>query len=327
MSIDLGQEMQQLYQQFGELPGVSIELHRELLAVSVENTQASATIFLQGAQLSHYQKRGEPETIWCSPDGDYSSATPLRGGIPVCWPWFSNLANNPERLKNAIIPLGHKGEFPAHGFVRNRHWQLKAVDNINEGLTRVQLHLSLAKDEEPFWPWATELDLVILIGDTLQLTLEVHNCSNQTVLFSGALHSYFAVSEIENISVDGLDGLGYIDCMDNWQQHKQQGPLVIDTEVDRIYSGQGSRQSGMVISLDDQQWQRKITITSEGSNSAVLWNPWTEKSRRLPHFADDAYQTMLCIETANADKDAVELPAGEIHQLTLTIDSKNLTDE
>ena len=316
MSADLGHQMQQLYQQFGEVSGVSIELHKELLAIRVDNQQATATVFLQGAQLSHYQHRGGQPIIWCSPDCDYSAGVPLRGGIPICWPWFGNLAKNLAPVQQHI----NCDDAPAHGFVRQRHWQVSAIENIDNHLTQMQLQLSLAEGEESLWPTATELQLTILIGKTLTLTLEIRNTSHQTVCFSNALHSYFAIGDIEQVVVKGLEGLNYIDCMDNWNEHKQQGPLTIGREVDRIYQGAHND-----ITLIDKHWQRIITLHSEGSDSAVVWNPWQDKARRLSHFADDAYKKMLCIETANADKDLVPLAAGETHRLVLTISSSALS--
>lgn len=315
MPTDLGQQMQQLYQQFGDIAGVTIELHQDLLALRVDNDQASATVFLQGAQLSHYQKQGEQAIIWCSPECDYTAGVPLRGGIPVCWPWFGELAKNPDAVQQQI----NLNEAPVHGFARQRQWQLSAVEAIHSGLTRLQLQLSLAEGEEALWPWATELQLTILVGESLELSLEVHNSSEQSLCFSSALHSYFSVADIDQVSITGLEGLSYIDFMDDWRQYKQQGALIIDREVDRIYSGTANS-----IQLVDQQWQRSIRVSNEGSNSAVLWNPWQEKSRRLPHFADDAYKRMLCIETANADQDFVQLAAGDTHRLALTISSSTL---
>ncbi len=125
MPVDIGQQMQQLYSQFGDLPGISIELHKQLLAIRVENKQATATVFLQGAQLSDYQKQGEQPIIWCSPHCDYQNGQSLRGGIPLCWPWFGDLARNPEPVRQHI---NQTTDAPAHGFVRNRLWSLSTVE-------------------------------------------------------------------------------------------------------------------------------------------------------------------------------------------------------
>ena len=316
MSVDIGQQMQQLYSQFGELEGVSIELHKELLAIRIDNQQATATIFLQGAQLSHYQKNGEQPTIWCSPHCDYQAGQPLRGGIPLCWPWFGDIKKNPAAIQQLI----NQPDASAHGFIRNRDWQLLKVEQPHAGLTQVELGLTLSEGEEPLWPFATQLSLTISIGEQLQLHYTVHNQSPHSVVFSNALHSYFAVSDISQVQVNGLENLNYIDCTDKRSKQRQQGPVIIDKEVDRNYSGTYSD-----ISLVDKRWQRVITLNVQGSNSAVLWNPWQDKAKRLSQFADNAYQQMLCIETANIDADSVELAHNESHQLTLTISSSTLS--
>lgn len=317
MPADLGDTMQTLYRQFGELPGVTIELHQELLAVHIENDKACATVFLQGAQLSHYQRHGEPPIIWCSPLCDHRSGVPLRGGIPVCWPWFGALEKNPQPVQQQIAAA----DTAVHGFVRHRQWTLDAIEPLSEDQTLLRLSLSLEQNQEPEWPNATTLMLDILVGEQLQLTLTVHNRSEQSVCFSSALHSYFALLDIAQVSVDGLQQLDYIDCLQNWSTQRQTGAVTIDREIDRIYHGTRIKP----IALVDEVWQRRIEVSCGGSDSAVIWNPWIEKSQRLSQFADDGFRQMLCIETANADRDFVQLAPSQQHQLTLTIDSHPLS--
>ncbi len=325
MTAAIGQQMQQLYSQFGEIPGITIELHKELLAIRVQNQQADATVFLQGAQLSHYQKQAEPPIIWCSPLCDYQGGQPLRGGIPLCWPWFGNLADNPkavqQQIEAALSTENNTANNPiaAHGFVRNRLWSLSSVENINEGHTRLTLQLSLATGEEPLWPHACDLKLTIDVSNNLTLRLQVTNNSEQSLAFSSALHSYFAIANIEQVAVNGLEELPYIDALENRSTKVQQGSLTFNQEVDRIYK------DTKAITLTDKHWQRVITVENQGSNSTVLWNPWQDKARRLSHFADDAYKEMLCIETANADEDFVQLAAGKQHVTSVTISSRGIS--
>ena len=315
MDLSTAERMQALYSQFGELPGVTIELYKELIAVTVSNDEATATLFLQGAQLSHYQRHGEEPVIWCSPLCDYASGSPLRGGIPVCWPWFGDAGKNPDAVKRQL----QSENLPAHGFVRNLEWEINSIEQPNTGETKLLFVLQLKGDEDPSWPHATELRMQFHIGAQLTVTFSVCNQSTETIAFSSALHSYFALSEINNVHIDGLSGLEYTDCLQDWTSHQQQGQLFIREEVDRIYHG-----TKQPISIVDQPWQRTIEITSEGSQSAVIWNPWINKSRRLSQFDANAFKSMLCIETANADRDHVELgPSGE-HHLTVKIKSVQL---
>lgn len=312
---NIADTMQSLYQRFGDIPGVQIELHRSLLAIRIDNENASATVFLQGAQLSHYERKDEPPIIWCSPLNDYSEGKPLRGGIPVCWPWFGDLDKNPDIV--SAKPLAKNAA--AHGLARNRLWQLDAVEALNPGQTRMTLSLDLKAEQEQAWPFATHLSLEVTVGEDLRLAFNVRNHSDSTVTFSSALHTYFAVSHITQVSLEGLQGLDYIDCMLDWSHHCQQGALSIDREVDRIYLG-----TSRVITLQDQGWARSIAVQTEGSDSTVVWNPWNEKARRLSNFPDSAFADMLCIETANADQDCVTLEPGCSHQLAVTITGQAL---
>ncbi|WP_339338841.1 D-hexose-6-phosphate mutarotase [uncultured Oceanicoccus sp.] len=311
MSSDIGQQMQQLYSQFGQLAGVVIELHKELLAVRITNKAATATVFLQGAQLSHYQAVGQPAIIWCSNQCEYRKGEPLRGGIPICWPWFGDIRRNAEQVQQQIPA---HNPMPAHGFVRNRVWDLLSIETPDPHSTTLHLQLKLADNQEPLWPYACELNMLITVSDTLSLDFAVTNLSANTVSFSSALHSYFGINAIDDTIVGGLDGLTYIDCLENWQPQQQHGSLVIDQEVDRIYRG-----TEHAITIKDAK--RRITLQSQGSHSAVVWNPWIEKSKRLSHFADDDYLRMLCIETANAEQDFIKLAPHKRHHLKLDISS------
>ncbi|MBL4827877.1 MAG: D-hexose-6-phosphate mutarotase [Spongiibacteraceae bacterium] len=311
MSITIAQQMQQLYSQFGELEGISIELHKNLLAVRVENSQATATVFLQGAQLSHYQLNNQAPIIWCSESNDYQQGKSLRGGIPICWPWFGDLSRNPDNVKQQI---GDIANAPAHGFVREQLWQLDQVEIVNPKLTRLTLSLTLAENTNAYWSYPCALQLTIIIGQQLTLQLQIKNLSQQTFAFSNALHSYFAVGDINQVTINGLESHPYIDCLDQWQSHTQDSALSINQEVDRIY-----KNTNNTISITDSAWKRVIEIENKGSNSAVVWNPWKDKAKRLSQFDDHDYQNMLCIETANIDDDHVVLPSGKTHQLEVQI--------
>lgn len=314
--VDAAETLQSLYQQFGDLPGIQIELHKSLVAVRVENQAATATIFLQGAQVSHYQRHGQPPLLWCSPLCDYRAGQSLRGGIPLCWPWFGDLAHNPHE-----VSAHHRLENPpAHGFARQLHWQLDSITTPDTSHTVLTFSLQLAATEQTAWPFATRLSLRVTVANSLTVTFGVENTGGEAFCFASALHTYFATSDIKNTLVEGLDGLEYTDTLQDWRIFNQSGSLHIDREVDRIYHA-----TDQPISIIDREWQRAITINTEGSKSAVVWNPWSEKAARLSHFADDAYLEMLCIETANVDRDIVSLAPGAKHQLTLELASQLLS--
>jgi len=333
MSHNIAEQMQDLYRQFGELPGVHIELHRDLLAVRVENRQAEATVFLQGAQLSHYQRRRQQPTIWCSELNGYAQGQALRGGVPICWPWFGPLSHNTDSIQQSV---GHT-EGPAHGLARSLPWQLQTIETGNGERTELTFSLAIAADTQALWPYACQLQLQLSIGAELSYNLSIENRDHRHFNFSNAFHSYFAVGDIEKATILGLDQHNYIDCLEEWTQHRQHGEILVNTEVDRIYSMNTDASASIdntTIDIVDHAWQRVISVNSSGNNSAVVWNPWTEKSKRLSSFGANDYQHMLCIEIANTAATlpgsgllagcAINLQPGEFHHMSSTVSSRPL---
>ncbi|MDC3332803.1 D-hexose-6-phosphate mutarotase [bacterium] len=302
MSQSIGDQMQELYQKFGHIKGITIELQGELIAIGITNEQAQATIFLQGAQLLHFQPHSSKHPIiWHSDACHYKSGHAIRGGIPICWPWFGDLAKNPEPIQSQFI---QEDATPAHGHARTSQWNLSSIEDNKDG-TQVTLTLTLKN-------W--ELSTIIAVGHSLTETLSVTNISNTTQHYSSALHSYFAISHVDQCYVNGLEHTDYIDCLDNWNTKQSDTAININQEIDRIYLDKTSS-----ISIVDPGWQRQLHIHSKGSKSAVVWNPWTEKSQQLSQFNANDYQSMLCIETANANTDSITLAPNQSHQLCVTI--------
>ncbi|MEH6558723.1 MAG: D-hexose-6-phosphate mutarotase [Oceanicoccus sp.] len=313
MPIDLGTQMQQLYRDFGELPGITIELHQQLLAIRVDNEKASATIFLQGAQVSDFQPNGCNPIIWCSDQCNYAAGTPLRGGIPICWPWFGDLNRNPAEVKQQILGNSDTQILAPHGFVRNQPWQLATISIVDADTTQLTFRLVLDGTEDPLWPHACELTYTVTVGSVLSLELCINNKSRDTVNFSSALHTYYSVDNIEHTTLNGLEGCRYTDCMDEWKDKDPESQLLVNCEIDRIYRGATDR-----ITINEKN-QRNIIIESDGSHSTVVWNPWIEKSARLSQFSNSDYQKMICVETANVGTDFVRLAPNQTHRLAVTI--------
>jgi glucose-6-phosphate 1-epimerase len=313
--MNLAEQLQQLYQRFGDLPGISIELHKDLIAIAIDNQAASATVFLQGAQLSHYQPKGQQPVIWCSEHCDYAEGSPLRGGIPICWPWFGDFGKNPEQLRQQY-PASLAATAPAHGPVRSQLWQLDEIDIIDPATTRLQL--SLIVDQAPLH---CRLQYQLTIAKSLDCQLTVHNLSQQAFSFSGALHSYLAISDCDDVQLEGLDNCPYIDALQDWSRQQQIGVVNIAGEVDRIYYP-----TQPTTELIDQGFQRRLRLTSRGSHSTVVWNPWIDKARRLSQFGDEDYRQMLCIETANALDDLITLAPSEHHELGLSLHCTTIND-
>ena len=260
----------------------------ELMCLRVDHPQAKALIALQGAQLLEYTPTGEQPVIWLSELAEFKKGKSIRGGIPICWPWFGDARKNPESVQKHLP----KGALPAHGWVRDKPWLLEWAASDEES-AHLRFRFPTNIWPAPF-PNGVELSMEMRIGTTLQMCLTTNNQSDQTVNFSQALHSYFAISDVDSVQIGNLEGVTYIDTLVDWQENSSDTPLAIGEEVDRIYVD-----TPKVITIADSRWQRTIQLTSPDAKSAVVWNPWIEKSKRLGQFADDAYERMVCVESGN----------------------------
>jgi len=295
-------------------PKVESEQHGELNCWRITSDTAELLVAQQGAQVLSYQRLGEPPLLWLSEQAIFKQGKSVRAGVPVCWPWFGNLKRNP-----AAVQAMYRGEdAPAHGLVRGRDWQLLSIEGSGDSV-RVEFTLPETQGDLPGWPHNVELKLSIVMGEQLTITLTSYNLDNVPVTISQALHSYFAVSDVREVQVEGVDGLGYIETLADWEQRVQQGNLGFAGETDRIYL-----QAPEQLSIVDPNWNRRIRLNSSGSRSAVIWNPWIARAAELPDMADDGWQRMLCIETANVWDDVVTLVPGATHSLSVSIASENL---
>jgi glucose-6-phosphate 1-epimerase len=295
-------------------PKVESEQHGELNCWRITSDTAELLVAQQGAQVLSYQRIGEPPLLWLSEQAIFKQGKSVRAGVPVCWPWFGNLKRNP-----AAVQAMYRGEdAPAHGLVRGRDWQLLSIESSGDSV-RIEFTPPETQGDLPGWPHNVELKLSIVMGEQLGITLTSYNLDNVSVTISQALHSYFAVSDVREVLVEGVDGLGYIETLANWEQRTQQGGLGFAGETDRIYL-----QAPEQLSIVDPNWNRRIRLSSSSSRSAVIWNPWIARAAELPDMADDGWQRMLCIETANVWDDVVTLAPGATHSLSLSIGSEPL---
>ncbi|MFJ4444557.1 D-hexose-6-phosphate mutarotase [Pseudomonas sp. NPDC089422] len=290
---------------------VESEQHGELNCWRISSDHAELLIAQQGAQILSYQRVGEPPLLWLSDQAIFRQGKSVRAGVPVCWPWFGNLQRNPA----SVQAMYHGEQAPAHGLARTRDWKLLGVEEKGDDL-HIEFELPEAQGDLPGWPHDVELKLQIVLGDALTVSLNSRNMGNSPVTISQALHSYFAVSDVRQARVEGVEGLQYIETLADWEQRQQQGALAFAGETDRIYLD-----TPQTLSIVDPHWQRRITLTCSGSRSAVIWNPWTERAKELADMADDGWQRMLCIETANVWDDVVELKPGASRSLQVSIGS------
>ncbi len=264
--------------------------------IGVSHAKGTARIALHGAHVTSWVPAAHAEVFYVSPKAALRPGKAIRGGVPVCWPWFGA---HPE-----------DGSKPAHGFARNRFWRLVSATANEEGV-ELRLELPLEPGDGPL-----KLAQTIKVGGTLDLALETTNASEAPHALSQALHSYFAVGDIEAVRVEGLDGCDYLETLaEPPSVERQSGAVRFSGETDRIYA------TGGRIRMVDERLGRVTTITSEGSNSTVVWNPWIDKAARLGDLPDEDYRKFVCLETANAWRDARMLAPGEKQVLKARISS------
>ncbi|MHA6491925.1 D-hexose-6-phosphate mutarotase [Pseudomonas borbori] len=287
----------------------------DLTCWHIRRGDAELLITEQGAQVLSYRCGEQPPLIWLSEQAAYQHGQSVRGGIPVCWPWFGELQRNPLAVQSMHQQPANA---PFHGSVRSVDWQLLGIDNQSE---YVELRFAYNSSERPIisWPHAAELTLSVRLDDQLHLTLSTRNVDDTPLVFSQALHSYFAVSDIRQVVVEELQGCRYIDTLEDWQPRQQPDALGFAGETDRIYLDVPAQ-----VSILDPAWQRRIVLRSSGSHSAIVWNPWIDKAQRLSQFADDAWQDMLCIEHATVMDDIVTLAPSEQYDLAISIGTQTV---
>lgn len=276
-------------------PSVCIErTHSGLEFISVNSHLCNAKIFLQGGQITEFTPKGKLPLLWVSGDETFSEGKSIRGGIPICWPWFGQHDNN---------------EFPAHGFARTQVWQADEVNESDSNVT-VSLKLPMRQVNPTFWPYQCSLRVEFILSEQLEVRLTTCNLGNTPFSYTQALHTYLPIADIHNTRVAGLQGAQYIEF--DQGPFKQDGVVEFTRETDMVYT-----QAAAVQTIETPQGI--ISVSRENSRSCVLWNPWIEKSKRLSNFADDDYQTMLCLEAANVLEDAVTLEPKQSHTLVTTI--------
>jgi len=311
--MSLADQIQALYAKFGALKGITIEIHKQLVAIAVKNEVASATIFLQGAQVAEYARLDESPLLWLSEQNTYSSGRSLRGGIPVCWPWFGDLARNPDAVKGQL----NMPEPPAHGFVRSQEWELLAVELLDSRTTQLTLQLEVLPTE--VWPFPVVLRMVISVGSELSIELKVSNIGVETFSYTSALHTYLNVGHVDQASVVGLEGITYIDTLADWTQGQSEESITVSEETDRIYKNVPSS-----VVLHDELLQRRIEVVSQNTPDMVVWNPWIEKSKRLSNFSENDYLNMICLENAAILDNFIQLEPGKDALSKITLRSKSI---
>lgn len=271
----------------------------ELPMLEVSTAWSTAEIYLQGAHVTHFQKKGDSPLLFLSQCSRFSANEPIRGGVPVIFPWF-----------------GPREGMPQHGFVRLKSWELKEVAPAPDGSVSVRFSLPEYPEASAFLPFSVEY--VVTVSESLSLELLVTNKSkDEAFTFENCLHTYFEVADISAVSVTGLKGVTYLDKVANFAEKREAGEAInVSSEVDRIYQNTTD-----TVEILDQKLGRKVRVEKHGSVSTVVWNPWIAKAQQMPDFGNDEYQRMICVESGNVAANSIRLPPNETSRLHVKLSS------
>jgi D-hexose-6-phosphate mutarotase len=301
-------EAQILNQHFYYSNNIEFKTLGNLTVAEISSDHSVAWVALQGGHILTFRPREQDPVLWLSEVARFEAGKSIRGGVPVCWPWFGPHATDPQK--------------PAHGFARTVWWKFLEIKTLGGGGTQLIVELENTPATKALWPYPSQLQMVITLGTKLWIELITRNQSNEPFTIGEALHTYFQVSDVTQIRIHGLENCQYIDKVDNSQRKTQTGPVTINAgaETDRIYL---NTTSDCVI--EDPGLKRRIRIAKEGSQSTVIWNPWVEKANKMGDLGHDGYLRMICVESANAVDNVVTVAPGGEHRLKTVISVE--TDE
>jgi len=266
----------------------------------INHAKFEAAFTLQGAHLIHFQATQQPPLIYLSKAALFQPHKAIRGGIPICWPWFGSADN----------ALGT--DLPSHGFARTSLWDVN-VDSDDQQGTEITFTFAANKHSRQQWPHEFLLTLTVKLDEQISLALHTQNTGDHDFTYGGALHTYLHVKAIQACKIQGL-ATQYTDSLDGGKNKVAPEEITINAELDAIHPGQAQE-----IIVNDEAYQRNIIVTTSGNDSVVAWNPWINKAKRLTDMPDDGYQSMLCLESAITASSGVVVSPGQTHCLATTI--------
>jgi glucose-6-phosphate 1-epimerase len=280
----------------------------------VQTELCSAQVFVWGAHVAAWTPAlsrggtgergpGEQPALFLSPRSAFGGGKAIRGGIPVCFPWFAARRDDPR-------PGGRPSL--SHGFARTRRFHVEDVVVQDNG--RVELVFLLVSDDDTLalWPHAFEARLTVSLGESLMVSFAVTNVDDAPFEYEAALHTYLEVGDVAAVRLTGLEGTTFIDKMaDNAESSSGASPLVLQGPTDRIFTG-----TRAAVVIDDPVLRRRIHVDKQGSHTTVVWNPWLVGAATMADLGGDAWRHFVCVEAANTWPQPVFLPPGATHTLT-----------
>jgi D-hexose-6-phosphate mutarotase len=295
-------DIKQLNEKYAIAGHIQFEEGKGGLSVAkISNKYADSVVSLYGAHVQSFQPKGQKNVLWLSPQSDFEVGKPIRGGIPVCFPWFG--------------PHPSDGQKPAHGFARLLIWDVVKTSILASGGTELILGLKNSANTQTLWPYSFSAQMRILVDNKLDVTLSYTNTGNETFTCSDALHTYFQVSDSGKIDIAGLAGHNYYAGFAKEADKKQSEiVLTVKQEENRRYINHIA--DSVIV---DDAWGRKIRVAKRGSKITVVWNPWEANTKTIGDIPDDGYKSFVCVESVNAYDDAAVLKPGESHSVSTIV--------
>ena len=257
-------------------------------------------MYLHGGHVTSWVPRGTSELLYCSPNTAWQDGRAIRGGIPVCFPWFGDKADDARA--------------PAHGFVRTKAWELVSLEEVHDGVA-VSMATSSGNDTRRWWPHEFRLVCRATFGSSLTIELVVSNIGESWFSSEEALHAYFRAGDAERVAVRGLDGTNYIDKVDRFTEKLQTGDVRFTGETDRVYLN-----TTHDLDVVDETMKRRIFVRKQTSENTVVWNPGREKSAAMSDLGVGEWKNFACVETANIGASAIHVAPGASRSMSLTVE-------
>ncbi|MGA2422160.1 MAG: D-hexose-6-phosphate mutarotase [Candidatus Acidiferrum sp.] len=266
--------------------------------VRISSPKCTGVMHLHGAQVNSWKPADTEEVIFLSSRASFAEGKAIRGGIPICFPWFRGKSDDAHA--------------PAHGVVRTKLWTLESIAQ-QDGDVVVSMSTESGDDTKKWWPGDFRAVLRVTFGATLKLEFTVSNTGTAPMRFEAALHTYYHVGDIRKARLQGLDGATYLDNTDGNREKIQAGRVAIGAATDSAYINNEN-----ALELIDPVLKRRIHIAKKNSHTTVVWNPWDAAAAKMADLGEGEWQKMFCAEAANILVNAVTLAPGAQHTIGAT---------
>ncbi|NMR21650.1 D-hexose-6-phosphate mutarotase [Cellulomonas fimi] len=271
-----------------------------LARLRVEGVAGEAVVYTHGAHVAQWNPVDADPVLWLSRRSRFTRDTAIRGGVPICFPWFGPHPGRPD--------------LPSHGFARLAEWSLLEAREVDDDVVLAFRLTDTEATRASAWPHRFDATYTVRVGAELTLELHVTNLDDHELSYEEALHTYLAVADVRATRVTGLEGTPYVDKLGGPDPVRSDEAVTFTGETDRVYLD-----TGPITIVEDVAGRRAVTVTKHGSGSTVLWNPWIEKTAATADLGDDDWTGMVCVETANVGGAEVRLAPGASHALTATL--------